>query len=158
MDLGRRRKAGESLTGARMVDVGAKPVVPRVAEAQGRLRLRPATTRAIRAGRLEKGDALEIGRTAAILAAKQTPHLLPLCHPVPLDAVDVSFHVRRDGVQCRVRVHAQYRTGVEMEALVAVTVGLLTVWDLVKPLEKDAHGQYPTAALENVRVVRKVKG
>jgi len=144
-------------SGARMVDVGAKPIVAREAIAEGTLRLRPATIKAIREKRLEKGDALEIARTAAVLAAKRTPEILPLCHPIPLDAVHVEVRLGKDTVTCRVRVAAHWRTGVEMEALVAVTTALLTVWDLVKPIEKDARGQYPTARLEDVHVVRKVK-
>jgi cyclic pyranopterin monophosphate synthase len=143
--------------GARMVDVGAKPTVARLAVAEGTLRLRPATLRAIRDGRLEKGDALEIARTAAILAAKHTSDLLPLCHPIPLDAVDVDFAPTASALRCRVTVRAHWRTGVEMEALVAASTALLTVWDVVKPLEKDAGGQYPTARIEGLRVVRKVK-
>lgn len=141
-----------------MVDVGAKPSVRRVAEAQGVLRLRPATVRLVRERRLEKGDALEIGRVAGVLAAKRTSDLLPLCHPIPLDAIDVGFDLEDDAIRCRVRVAAHWRTGVEMEALVATSVALLAVWDLAKPHEKDADGQYPTARLEDVRVVRKVKG
>lgn len=146
------------MTGAKMVDVGEKPVVARRAVAEGKLILGARTVRAIRAKRLEKGDALEIARTAAILAAKRTPDTLPLCHPIPLDAVDVSFKLGRQRLQCRVEVRAHWRTGVEMEALVAATTALLTVWDIVKPLEKDEKGQYPKTRLEAVRVVRKVKG
>lgn len=144
--------------GARMVDVGAKPIVARRAVAEGELRLQGATVQAIRRKRIEKGDALEIARTAAILAAKRTPETLPLCHPIPLDRVDVGFELGARAVRCRVEVRAHWRTGIEMEALVAVTTALLTVWDLVKPHEKDARGQYPTARIERVRVVRKVKG
>lgn len=143
---------------AHMVDVGGKPSVRRAAVAEGSLRLKPATIRAVRARRLEKGDALEVGRIAAILAAKNTAHLLPLCHPIPLEAVDVTYSWGRGRLRCRARVQAHDRTGVEMEALVATTVALLTVWDLVKPLEKDSRGQYPTTRLERVRVLRKVKG
>lgn len=145
-------------TGARMIDVSAKPHLHRLAEAEGFLHLRPATLAAIRRGGLEKGDALEIGRTAAILAAKNTSQFLPLCHPVPLEGTQVEFSLDRSRVRCAVRVEAHYKTGVEMEALVAVAAGLLTVWDVVKRLEKDADGQYPMARLEGVRVVRKVKG
>ncbi len=143
---------------AHMVDVGAKPIVRREAEAEGFLRLRPETLAAIRAGKLAKGDALEIARTAAVLAAKNTPQILPLCHPVPLDAVETNLSVDADRIRCRVRVVAHHRTGVEMEALVACSTALLTIWDVVKPLEKDDQGQYPTARLEDVRVLKKVKG
>lgn len=144
--------------GAHMVDVSRKPAVLRVAEAEGVLRLRAATLAAIRGGRVKKGDPLEIARTAAVLAAKNTPQILPLCHPVPLEAVDVDFSTGRGVLRCRVRVRAHYKTGVEMEALVATAAALLTVWDVVKPLEKDAQGQYPDARLEAVRVRKKEKG
>lgn len=139
------------------MDVSRKPVVLRTAVAQGRLRLQAATIAAIRAGRVEKGDVMEVARTAAVLAAKNTPQILPLCHPIPLEGVEVSLRLGPQEVQATTTVTAHWKTGVEMEALVATTVALLTVWDLVKPLEKDAAGQYPTARLRDVRVVRKEK-
>lgn len=139
------------------MDVSRKPVVLRTAVAQGRLRLQAATIDAIRAGRVEKGDVMEVARTAAVLAAKNTPQILPLCHPIPLEGVEVSLRLGPQEVQTTTTVTAHWKTGVEMEALVATTVALLTVWDLVKPLEKDAAGQYPTARLRDVRVVRKEK-
>lgn len=141
-----------------MVDVGAKPVIPREAVAAGRLRLRPATLKAIRDRTLAKGDALEIARAAAVLAAKNTPQILPFCHPLPLDAVDVEYEFGRGWVTCRVRVSAHARTGVEMEALTAACAALLTIWDLAKPMEKDRDGQYPSTRLEALHVVQKVKG
>ena len=141
-----------------MVDVGKKPLVKRVATAEGRLRLQPATLIAIRDRKVEKGDVLEIARTAAILAAKSTPQLLPLCHPIPLDGVDVELSLERETLHARVTVRAEWRTGVEMEALTATAIALLTAWDLVKPLEKDAKGQYPTTRLEDLRVLDKQKG
>lgn len=143
--------------GAHMVDVGSKPDVPRRAIARASLRLRPATLRALRNRAVPKGDALEVARAAGILAAKQTPLLLPLCHPIPLDAVRIDFTVGPK-LRCEVEVEARYRTGVEMEALTACSVALLTVWDFVKPLEKDGKGQYPTTRIEDLRVVSKVKG
>lgn len=144
--------------GARMVDVGDKPLVDRTAEARGTLRLKPSTIKAIQTNTVEKGDVLEIARVAAILAAKRTPDQLPLTHPIPLDAVEVRFDVQRDALTVNVVVRAHWRTGVEMEALTAATTALLTAWDLCKPLEKDERGQYPTTVLEDVRVVRKEKG
>ena len=143
---------------AKMVDVGAKPRVKRVAQAEARLRLRPQTLDAIRGKNVEKGDVLEIARTAGILAAKATPQLLPLCHPIPLDGVEVQLTLEPEGLHALVTVRAEWRTGVEMEALTAAAVALLTAWDLVKPLEKDPNGQYPTTRLEGLRVVEKVKG
>jgi cyclic pyranopterin monophosphate synthase len=143
---------------ARMVDVSAKPKVPRRATAEARLMLQNSTLQAIRDKTVEKGDVLEIARTAAILAAKATPQLLPLCHPIPLQGVDVDFKIAPDHLLARVTVRAEWQTGVEMEALTATAIALLTAWDLVKPLEKDADGQYPHARLEGLRVVSKVKG
>jgi cyclic pyranopterin monophosphate synthase len=141
-----------------MVDVGSKPVVRRIAQAEARLRLQSTTLAAIRDKKVEKGDVLEIARTAAILAAKATPQILPLCHPIPLDGVEVVLTLEPKALYARVTVRAEWRTGVEMEALTATAVALLTAWDLVKPLEKDAKGQYPTTQLDGLRVLEKVKG
>lgn len=143
---------------ARIVDVGHKPVVPREAEARGRLALQPGTVAALRAGKVEKGDPLAIGQAAGLLAVKRTPDLLPLCHPIPLSGATVEVAVLDSGVEARCVVRAQHTTGVEMEALTGCAVALLTVWDMVKALEKDAHGQYPMTRLEDLRVVRKEKG
>ena len=143
---------------AKMVDISKKPIVRRVATAEGTLHLQPATVSAIKAGRVEKGDVLEIARVAAIQAAKATPQLLPLTHPIPLEGVEVDFQLGKDQVTVSTTVRAEWRTGVEMEALAAATVALLTVWDLVKPLEKDAKGQYPGTRIDGLRVTRKVKG
>lgn len=147
-------------TSGGIVDVSAKPEVARRAVAEGTLRLRAETVAAVRDGTVPKGDVLSVARTAATLAVKNTPLLLPYCHPVPVEAVDVAFDVPDDGdaIRVRVTVQARYRTGVEMEALTGTTVALLTFWDLVKPLEKDDAGQYPDARITDVRVVEKVKG
>jgi cyclic pyranopterin phosphate synthase len=142
----------------RMIDVSEKPIVQRMARATGSLRLQPATLRAILAGQVEKGPVLDVARIAGVQAAKSTPDLLPLTHPIPLSGVEVEITAGRSSVTATATVQAEWKTGVEMESLVAVTVALLTVWDLVKPLEKDARGQYPHARIEGIRVVRKVKG
>lgn len=144
--------------GARMVNIGTKGVVKRRAHARGTLRLRAATVTAIRSGTVEKGDVLTTAQVAALQAIKRTPDVLPLCHPIPITGATVGFTLGARGVTCDVEVKATYRTGVEMEALHGCTVALLTVWDMVKPLEKDVRGQYPTTAIADVRVVRKVKG
>jgi len=143
--------------GARMVDVGAKRVTHREAVAEGVLKLRATTVAAIRDGKLAKGDAFEIARVAAIMAAKNTPQILPLCHPLPLTGIQVDLSLERSGVRCRTTVRTDAKTGVEMEALVATATALLTVWDVVKPLEKDDQGQYPETRLESLVVVKKVK-
>ncbi len=141
-----------------MVDIQAKPDVPRRAVATGTIRLRAATVRAIRAGRVEKGDPIAAAEVAGLQAIKSTWQALPHCHPIPLTSAAVELDVRADRVVCTTTVAATYKTGVEMEALYGVSVALLTVWDMVKSLEKDARGQYPAAQIEGIRVVSKEKG
>jgi len=142
----------------RMVDISGKEVVHRTAEAVGRIRLRKETIDAVRAGRVEKGDPLAAAEIACVLAAKRTPDLIPLCHPVPVTSVDAEFTLGDVSIEARCRVSADYRTGVEMEALTGVTAALLTIWDMVKYMEKDEAGQYPTTAITDVRVTEKRKG
>ncbi len=141
-----------------MVDIRTKPDVPRRAVAEGVIRLRPRTLAAIRAGRVEKGDPVAAAEVAGLQAIKSTWQTLPHCHPIPLTSAAVEFELGKDRVVCRTTVEATYKTGVEMEALYGVSVALLTVWDMVKSLEKDARGQYPAARIEAVRVVSKEKG
>ena len=143
---------------ARMVDISRKPDRRRHAVARGVLRLGTAALAAIRAGRVPKGDALTAAEVAALQAIKSTWQVLPHCHPIPLTAARVEFEVGSDRVVATVDVEATYKTGVEMEALYGVAVALLTVWDMVKSLEKDARGQYPHARIEDMRVLRKAKG
>ena len=142
---------------ARIVDIGSKPDVRRRAVAAGTLRLRPATVAAVRAGKVEKGDALASAEVAGLQAMKAVWQVLPHCHPVPITAGSVTFDVRPDRVVCTTAVEATYKTGVEMEALYGCAVALLSVWDMVKALEKDADGQYPAARIEGVRVISKEK-
>ena len=141
-----------------MVDVTAKPEVYREARAKGTIKLRPETIRLIREGKVEKGDPFQVAKVAGILAAKNTSSLIPLCHPLPLTSVEVDLKIMDDyavGVEATVKTRAQ--TGVEMEALAAATVALLTVWDMTKQYEKDRLGQYPHTVIQDIRVVRKVK-
>jgi len=140
-----------------MVDVGEKPLVNRRAVARGVLRLKPSTIEAIRGGSVKKGDVFSISEVAAIQAVKNTPHLLPLCHQIPITSIDVRFTLLEDGVECTCAVSARYRTGVEMEALCGVSTGLLNIWDMVKYLEKDEEGQYPHTRIEDIEVVSKHK-
>ena len=143
---------------ARMVDIGRKPDVARRAIASGAIRLKPSTVQAIRAGRVEKGDPLATAEVAGLQAIKSVWQVLPHCHPIPITAAGVTFDVRKDRIVATSHVEATYKTGVEMEALYGVTVALLTVWDMVKSMEKDARGQYPTARLVDVHVLSKEKG
>jgi cyclic pyranopterin phosphate synthase len=121
---------------ARMVDVSAKPATAREAVASGRIAMAPAAAAAIRDGAVAKGDVLAVARVAGIMAAKQTAGLIPLCHPLPLSAVELALEVEADGVTATASVRTTGPTGVEMEALTAVTVALLTVYDMAKALDR----------------------
>ena len=141
-----------------MVDVSGKPEVLREATATGLIRLKTETIKLIVEGKIAKGDPLYTAKIAGILAAKKTSALIPLCHPLPLTNVEVEVRkAGKSGVQVTATVKTKAQTGVEMEALTATTVGLLTVWDMVKQYEKDKEGQYPSTAIENIRIVKKVK-
>ncbi|TAJ43662.1 cyclic pyranopterin monophosphate synthase MoaC [Methanofollis fontis] len=143
---------------ARMVDVSAKPDVVREAVAAGRIRLRPETLAAIREGTVLKGNVLATARVAATLAVKDTPRIIPMCHPLALGGVEVDFAEVEGAIEARVRVRSYGRTGVEMEALTGVSAALLTVWDMVKSAEKDEDGQYPWTGIEGIAVIEKRKG
>jgi cyclic pyranopterin phosphate synthase len=142
----------------KMVDISAKGVVHREAEAIGRMMLRPETLEAIREGKVKKGDPLTVAEVASLQAVKRTAELIPLCHPVPITSIQVNFSLGEDHIDARCRVSADYKTGVEMEALVGVATALLTIWDMVKYLEKDERGQYPQTRITEIRVVEKRKG
>jgi cyclic pyranopterin monophosphate synthase len=120
----------------RMVDVGAKAETEREAVARGRIFVSSGALREIRAGRVKKGDPLQAARLAGILAAKRTSDLIPLCHPLPLSHVQVDFVAERDGYTIESRVRTTARTGVEMEALTAVAVAALTIYDMLKAVDK----------------------
>ncbi len=136
---------------ARMVEVGAKAVTRREAVAVGRVLVAPHVVAALLDGALPKGDALAVARIAGIMGAKRTPDLVPLCHPVALTGVDVEVSVVEAGVHIRASARTADRTGVEMEALTAVSVAALTVVDMVKGLD-------PAAVITGVGVVRKTGG
>ena len=123
---------------ARMVDVGGKAETHRVAVATGTIRMRRETLELVKSGTAKKGDVLGVARVAAIQAAKRTSELIPLCHPVPLTSVNVEFIVddAAAAVECRATVECTARTGVEMEALTAVQVGLLTIYDMCKAVDR----------------------
>ena len=143
---------------AKMVDVGDKPVTRREAVAEGFIVLQPATVRAITAGQVPKGEVLNTARISGILAAKRCGELIPMCHPLPIESVEVDFELPSVGASdtqpVRVRVRAIARvtakTGVEMEALTAVSVAALTVYDMCKAIDK-------TMVIEGVRLLRKTK-
>ena len=135
---------------ARMVDVGHKPLQRRIARAEGIVRCQRETIAALRERALPKGDVLTVARIAAIQAAKRTDELIPLCHSLPVDAVEVDFVVEDDAVRVRASVSTTAKTGVEMEALTAVSVAALTIYDMCKAVDK-------TMVIEGIRVVEKIK-
>jgi len=141
-----------------MVDITGKPRVYREASAYGRIKLRRETVKAIIEGKVEKGDVFSVSRVAATMAIKNTPHILPLCHPIPITGIDIDFEVGEDWVAVHVTVRSVGQTGVEMEALVGVATALLNIWDMVKKLEKDETGNYPWTRIEEITVIKKVKG
>ena len=134
-----------------MVDVSDKPVTAREAIARGRIHIAPAAMRLARAGRLAKGGVVEVARLAGVLAAKRTAEAIPLCHPLPLTHVDVLLRPRRDGFEIEARVRTDARTGAEMEALHAVAVAALTVYDMVKAADKEM-------TISDIRLIRKTGG
>jgi cyclic pyranopterin phosphate synthase len=141
-----------------MVDVSGKSEVFREATASGVIKLKSETVKLISEGKILKGDPLYTAKIAGILAAKKTSELVPLCHPLPLTSVEVEAKILDAGtVKVVAVVKTRAQTGVEMEALTAVSVALLTVWDMTKQYEKDSEGQYPSTAIENVHVVKKFK-
>jgi cyclic pyranopterin phosphate synthase len=143
---------------AQMVDITAKNEVAREAVASGRIYLQENTLRAIREGTVVKGNVLATARVAATIAVKDTPRLIPMCHPIPIGAITVDFDEKDGYIEATVRVKSQGRTGVEMEALTGVSVSLLTIWDMVKSAEKDKNGQYPVTRISDIRVLEKRKG
>jgi cyclic pyranopterin phosphate synthase len=136
---------------AHMVDVSAKDVSARTATAEGRVLVSTEVIRLLRESGLPKGDALAVARIAGIMAAKRTPDLVPLCHPIALHGVDVDLSVDDDGVTVRATVRTADRTGVEMEALTSVTVACLALFDMVKAVD-------PAAVITEVRVLEKTGG
>jgi cyclic pyranopterin phosphate synthase len=140
-----------------MVDVSEKDVVLRQAETRGFLHLQPITLSVIRSGAVKKGDPFAFAEAAGMLAVKKTSELIPHCHPLPIESANLEFTITEEGVEVRCRVKAAARTGVEMEALVGVSMALNTIWDMVKYLEKDDQGQYPATSITDIRVVNKSK-
>lgn len=136
---------------ARMVDVGGKPETARAATATGRIRMSAAALAAVRDGSGPKGDVLAAARIAGIMAAKKTGELIPLCHPLALDAVSVDFAFEEDAVRATARASLTGRTGVEMEAITAASIALLTVYDMAKALDKGM-------VIEGVRLLEKTGG
>lgn len=138
---------------ARMVDVGGKDVTQRTAVAAGQVRMLPETLALVRAGQLKKGDVLTVAQVAGVQAAKRTAELIPFCHPLPLEHISLEFELddALPGILIRATARTSGKTGVEMEALTAVSVAALTIYDMAKAAEKKMH-------IENIRLVSKTGG
>lgn len=143
--------------GVHMVEVGDKPVVKRSATARGKINLKESTIDLIKKEEIKKGNVLTTAQIAAIGAVKSTHHLIPLCHSLRITGVEVDFKVGSKAIEMDVSVKSVGKTGVEMEALTGVSVGLLTIWDMVKSVEKDENGQYPSTNISDIIVVKKEK-
>lgn len=138
---------------ARMVDVGQKPDTQRIAIAKGKITMQPATLESIRAGNIKKGDVLSVAQIAGILGAKKTHELIPMCHPLLLTHIDLAFDIQpeEDAIEITATVKTTGKTGVEMEALTAVNVAALTIYDMAKAIDRGMH-------IQDIRLVRKTGG
>ena len=140
-----------------MIDVSLKEDSMRTAVASGKIFLKPETLRAIKKGTVKKGDPLAVAEIASIQAVKKTPSLIPMCHNIPIGSITSEFEVYEKFVKVTCKVTTVSRTGVEMEALTGVSIALLTIWDMVKYLEKDDIGQYPETIVTEIKVTEKRK-
>ncbi len=143
--------------GVKMVEVGDKEIVKRTATAKGKINLQNSTISMITNEQIKKGNVLTTAQIAAISAIKSTHHLIPLCHPLKITGVDVDFDVHDNYIETEVKVMCDGKTGVEMEALTGASVALLTIWDMVKSVEKDENGQYPLTNISDIIVSEKRK-
>lgn len=140
-----------------MIDISEKQNVLRSAVASGQIVLKTATVKEIENNNIKKGNVFEVAKVAGITAIKKTSDLIPYCHQVPIEAVNFTFKVDGNRIIVKCSVKAHYKTGVEMEALVGVNIALLTIWDMVKYLEKDESGNYPITSIKDVEVIEKIK-
>lgn len=140
-----------------MIDISSKDVVERTATASGEIKLKESTVDKINRKETKKGDVIETARIAGMQAAKRTWDTIPYCHQIPISSVNLEFNTQKDSIKVRCSVKAVYKTGVEMEAISCVQASLLTIWDMVKYLEKDENGQYPETEIRYVKVDRKAK-
>lgn len=140
-----------------IVNITKKPVVERRAVATGVINLSTGSKQAIENRRVSKGDVIEASTIAAIQAVKDTPRIIPHCHPIPLEGCEVSWEWENLSLRCTVEVVANYKTGIEMEAITGVVGGLLCVLDMVKYLEKDENGQYQNTSITELKILEKYK-
>ena len=137
-----------------IVEIGTKPVVERKAIATGLLKLSEDSVLAIKENRVSKGNVLEASTIAVIQAVKETPRIIPHCHPIPLEGCDVEWVWEETNLRCTVTVSAHYKTGIEMEALTGVSAGLLCALDMVKSFEKNESGQYPNTMISDIIILK----
>ena len=135
---------------AQMVDVSKKPRVRRTAIAKGKIKLKTETIRQLKKGLLKKGDALSVAKIAGILGAKKTSDLIPLCHNIEIDNIDLNFKIVKDGIDIEAKVVCTDKTGIEMEALTAVSIAALTIYDMCKAVDKKME-------IGQIRLVKKTK-
>ena len=140
-----------------IIDISEKKFVKRVATATGQLKLSKQSIDAINANKVKKGNVIEASTIAAIQAVKETPRIIPHCHPIPLEGCNVDWEISDTVLHCTVTVTANYKTGIEMEAITGVCAGLLCALDMVKSYEKDNDGQYPDSEISQVKIISKYK-
>ena len=140
-----------------IVDISGKKVIKRVATATGQLKLTKESIDAINTNQVKKGNVIEASTIAAIQAVKETPRIIPHCHPIPLEGCNVNWEISGTVLHCTVTVTANYKTGIEMEAITGVCAGLLCALDMVKSYEKDPSGQYPDSEISQVKIISKYK-
>jgi cyclic pyranopterin phosphate synthase len=140
-----------------MVDITSKDVTVRTAVAEGQIKLKKETIKLIKNNKITKGNVLTTAQIAAIQTVKKTPEIIPLCHQLPINKIDVEFEIKDNLIIVICTVKTESKTGVEMEALTGVSVALLTIWDMVKSNEKDSSGQYPDTEIGPIRVIKKEK-
>jgi len=140
-----------------MVEIGSKKIQKRIAIAKGRIQLSEDTIEKINDNQIEKGNVLTVAQIAGIQGVKKTSELIPLCHNLNITNVEIDFEVKKNEiiVECIVKVDG--KTGVEMEAITGVNISLLTIWDMVKSIEKDENGQYPHTRISDIKVIKKEK-
>ena len=143
--------------GVHMVEIGHKSVQKRIAKAYGSIYLEENTIELINKQEIKKGNVLTTAQIAAIQAVKNTSSIIPLCHPLNLTGIEVDFEIEKDKINVICSVNTHGKTGVEMEAITGVSVALLTVWDMVKAVEKDNDGQYPNTKISDIKVIKKEK-
>lgn len=143
--------------GVHMVEIGEKDDSKRSAIALGKIKLQRKTIDLIKNKNIEKGNVLTVAQVATINAVKSTSNIIPLCHQLVITGIEVDFTLNDDEIIATVSVSSAGKTGVEMEAITGVSVALLTIWDMVKAVEKDKHGQYPSTSITGIKVIKKEK-